>query len=111
MISKNTQLRLLVDGKESINGWSAKSLPAENDQTEKKKNSISLQIDSPSNAIIGKYAVILYEIFIFIDDLFIYFSYCLKFVLEKVMKKIYLINQILHYFYLKWIFIIYLIHG
>jgi hypothetical protein len=54
MISKRTQIRLEVDGASSGNGWLAKKLPAE-DKT--KNNRISLQINSPSDAIIGKYTV------------------------------------------------------
>ncbi|CAF0789791.1 unnamed protein product [Rotaria sp. Silwood1] len=60
MISKRTQIRLLVDGTPSGNGWSAKSIPIEDDDVKtKKKNCISLQINSPSDAIIGKYTLLL----------------------------------------------------
>jgi len=57
MISKRTQIRFLVDGTPSGNGWSAKTLPNKDEEDKKKNNRISLQIDSPSDAIIGKYAV------------------------------------------------------
>ena len=56
MISKRTQIRLLVDGTPSGNGWSAKTLPNEH-ETDQKKNRLSFQVDSPSDAIIGKYNV------------------------------------------------------
>ena len=56
MISKRTQIRLLVDGTPNGNGWSAKKIPTEGEE-DKKNNRISLQIDSPSDAIIGKYTV------------------------------------------------------
>ncbi|CAF2714038.1 unnamed protein product [Rotaria sp. Silwood2] len=60
MMSKQTQIRLLVDGTPSGNGWSAKRIPAEDDEIKTKKNNrISLQIDSPSDAIIGKYTLLL----------------------------------------------------
>ena len=59
MISKGTQIRILVDEKSSDNHWSARTISTklEGDQKKKKKNSLSLQIDSPSDAIIGKYFV------------------------------------------------------
>jgi len=57
MISKRTQIRLLVDGTPSGNGWSAKKLSIEDEEDTKKKNRISIQVDSPSDAIIGKYTV------------------------------------------------------
>ena len=57
MMSKRTQIRLLVDGTPSGNGWSAKKIPIEKEEDKKKNNRISLQIDSPSDAIIGKYTV------------------------------------------------------
>jgi hypothetical protein len=56
MISKRTQIRVLVDGTPNGNGWSAKKIPIEGEE-DKKANRISLQIESPSNAIIGKYIV------------------------------------------------------
>jgi hypothetical protein len=56
MISKRTQIRLLVDGTPSGNGWSAKTLPNEHED-DQKKNRLSFQVDSPSDAIIGKYNV------------------------------------------------------
>ncbi len=56
MISKRTQIRVLVDGTPDGNGWSAKKIPIEGEE-DKKANRISLQIESPSNAIIGKYIV------------------------------------------------------
>jgi hypothetical protein len=56
-MSKGTQIRLLVDGTPSGNGWSAKKIPIEKEEDKKKNNRISLQIDSPSDAIIGKYTV------------------------------------------------------
>ena len=59
MISKRTQIRLLVDGKSHENDWSAKKLPNE-EENKKKNNRISLQVNSPSDAIIGKYAVSVY---------------------------------------------------
>ena len=56
MMSKQTQIRLLVDGTPNGDGWLAKTIPSRNDETkEKKNNRISIQIDSPSDAIIGKY--------------------------------------------------------
>ncbi|CAF1070758.1 unnamed protein product [Rotaria sordida] len=62
MISKKTQIRLLVDGTPSGNGWSARKIPIEDDEIKTKKNNrISVQIDSPSDAIIGKYNVSLYK--------------------------------------------------
>lgn len=59
MISKGTQIRILVDEKSSDNHWSARTIPTklEGDEQTKKKNCLSLQIDSPSDAIIGKYFV------------------------------------------------------
>lgn len=60
MISKGTQIRILVDEKANDQHWSARIIPTkiEEDQTTtKKKNIVSLQIDSPSDAIIGKYLV------------------------------------------------------
>ncbi len=57
MISKRTQIRVLVDGTASGNGWSAKTVPTIDEEDKKKNNRISLQIDSPSDAIIGKYTV------------------------------------------------------
>lgn len=56
MISKGTQIRISVNEKSNENGWSAKIIPTtEND--EKKNSRVSFQIDSPANAIIGKYTV------------------------------------------------------
>jgi hypothetical protein len=58
MISKRTQIRLRVDDTTDTHGWSAKTMPMDNkDDTDKKSNRISLQIVSPSDAIIGKYSV------------------------------------------------------
>jgi hypothetical protein len=57
MISKRTQLRLLVDGKATGNGWSARTLPVEVKEDQAKKNRVSLQVTSPPDAIIGKYSV------------------------------------------------------
>lgn len=57
MISKGTQIRLLANDSTTENGWSAKIIPAENDEEKKNKNRVSLQIDSPSNAIVSKYIV------------------------------------------------------
>ncbi|CAM4896545.1 unnamed protein product [Rotaria socialis] len=59
MISKHTQIRLLVDGTENLNGWSVKSLSLGNNETQEKNNRISLEINSPSDAIIGKYSLLL----------------------------------------------------
>ncbi len=56
MISKRTQIRILVDGIPSGNGWTAKTLPNEHEE-DSKKNHLSLQVDTPSDAIIGKYTV------------------------------------------------------
>jgi hypothetical protein len=56
MISKRTQIRVLVDGTPNGNGWVAKKIPIEGEENQK-ANRISLQIESPSNAIIGKYIV------------------------------------------------------
>jgi hypothetical protein len=61
MISKRTQIRLLVNGTPSENGWSAKQISNENEEDQKKNNLISLQINSPSDAIIGKYTVNFYK--------------------------------------------------
>jgi len=61
MISKRTQIRLLVDGTPSGNGWSAKKISIEDEEDTKKKNRISLQVDSPSDAIIGNYTVSFYQ--------------------------------------------------
>lgn len=83
MISKRTQLRFLVDGTPSGNGWSAKTIPNENNE---KKSRVSIQIDSPSDAIIGKYTVrFLFnkkktEISFLLVFFFKIFSYYLKFV-------------------------------
>lgn len=54
MISKRTHLRLLVDGTPSGNGWSARTISLGDKQ---KTNSISIQVDSSPDAIIGKYTV------------------------------------------------------
>jgi hypothetical protein len=73
MISKRTQIRVLVDGTPSGNGWSAKTLPNENEE-DQKKNRLSLQVDSPSDAIIGKYTVNFFiqkNIFFLLSFLFI----------------------------------------
>ena len=58
MISKRTQIRMLVDGPTNGTGWSARRLPLEGEKDdEMSKKRIALQIDSPSDAIIGKYTV------------------------------------------------------
>ena len=57
MISKRTQLRLLVDEEVTGNGWSARTIPDEGKEGQPKKNRVSLQVTSPSDAIIGKYSV------------------------------------------------------
>ncbi|UJR26471.1 hypothetical protein I4U23_007798 [Adineta vaga] len=59
MMSKRTQIRLLVDGTPTGNGWAAKKIPTEGEEDKKKNNRISLQVDSPSDAIIGKYTLLL----------------------------------------------------
>ncbi|CAF1272800.1 unnamed protein product, partial [Adineta steineri] len=59
MISKKTQIRLLVDGTPNANGWAARKIPTEGEDEKKKNNRISLQVDSPSDAIIGKYTLLL----------------------------------------------------
>ncbi|CAF0762171.1 unnamed protein product [Adineta ricciae] len=59
MISKRTQIRLLADGPPNGNGWSAKKIPTDGEEDKKKNNRISLQVESPSDAIIGKYTLLL----------------------------------------------------
>jgi len=89
MISKRTQIRFLVDGTSNENGWSAKILPNKDEEDKKKNNRISLQIDSPSDAIIGKYAVNFYkQNSINNFHFFVFHSYYLKFVQLKKMIKI-----------------------
>ena len=88
MISKGTQIRILVDGTSSGNGWSARTIPTkfEEDQKTKKNNYLSFQVDSPSDAIIGKYHVshpIRTVVFISQLPISIFHSYYWKFVQEK----------------------------
>ena len=58
MISKGTQIRMLVDGPSNGSGWSARRIPSEGEKDDgMSKKRIALEIHSPSDAIIGKYAV------------------------------------------------------
>jgi len=84
----------------SSNGWSAKSIPIE----DQKDNQICFQINSPSDAIIGKYSVNISKkktsfllLYFYIDSFY--------------SKFVQLINKILQFFILVSIFIFYLIHG
>ena len=66
LISKRTQIRLLVDGPPNANGWVAKTLPNVDKGDVKKESQITLQINSPSDAIIGKYNVSLHKMKVFL---------------------------------------------
>jgi hypothetical protein len=56
MVSKRTQVRLLIDDVSNNHGWSAKRIKNVGNEKTGQLNRVSLQVTSPCDAIIGRYS-------------------------------------------------------